>query len=188
MLSSYGREYLLPYLVFTISLDSSMVTFLSAFILMCFTVSDVDVRILVGTACLAIAVLVFWCITASWDSKQATTVGIRCSPKLTWNQGLAKITPGTVCACFWENQNSQLVEDQALCAFRWDGCWCMTEKWLCFCKHKFNLCVNSCICCENLYAWCDISTDEGPWTEDDIINLRFVSKLDDVPPGNYFLH
>ncbi|PBK68964.1 hypothetical protein ARMSODRAFT_1039908 [Armillaria solidipes] len=59
--------YSLPYAL----LMWAMVTFLSAFILMCFTGSDVDVRILVGTACLAIAVLVFWCITASWESKQS---------------------------------------------------------------------------------------------------------------------
>ncbi len=35
----------------------------------------------------------------------------------TWTQGLAKITPGTVYACFGENQKSQLVKNQALCAF-----------------------------------------------------------------------
>ncbi|KAK0237921.1 hypothetical protein EDD85DRAFT_1004952 [Armillaria nabsnona] len=66
-LETLAIMYSLPYAL----LVWAMVTFLLAFILMCFTASDVDVRTLVGTTCLAIAVLVLWCITASWDSKQS---------------------------------------------------------------------------------------------------------------------
>ncbi|PBK80241.1 hypothetical protein ARMGADRAFT_1021025 [Armillaria gallica] len=58
--------YSLPYAL----LMWAMVTFLSAFTLMCFTASDVTVRMLVGTAWLAIAVLVSWYIKASWESKE----------------------------------------------------------------------------------------------------------------------
>ncbi len=34
-----------------------------------------------------------------------------------WKQGLAKITPGTVCACCGENKSPQLDENQTLCGF-----------------------------------------------------------------------
>ncbi|KAK0452421.1 hypothetical protein EV421DRAFT_1731069 [Armillaria borealis] len=110
-LERLAMMYSLPYAL----LMWAMVTFLSAFILMCFTGSDVDVWILVGTACLAIAVLVFWCITASWESKQSDhrwyTLLSELGTKV-WRR-LSRAPS----ACFGENQKSQLVENQALCAF-----------------------------------------------------------------------
>ncbi|SJK98585.1 uncharacterized protein ARMOST_01853 [Armillaria ostoyae] len=64
-LETLAIMYSLPYALLI------MVTFLSAFSLMCFTASDVTVRMLVGTAWLAIAVLIFWCIMTSWEGKQS---------------------------------------------------------------------------------------------------------------------
>ncbi|KAK0203585.1 hypothetical protein DFS33DRAFT_1332598 [Desarmillaria ectypa] len=66
-LETLAIMYSLPYAL----LMWAMVTFLSAFSLMCFTASDVAVRMLVGTAWLAIAVLIFWCIMTSWEGKQS---------------------------------------------------------------------------------------------------------------------
>ncbi|KAK0449706.1 uncharacterized protein EV420DRAFT_1646696 [Desarmillaria tabescens] len=57
--------YSLPYALLI------MITFLSAFSLMCFTASDVAVRMLVGSAWLAVTVLIFWCITTSWEGKRS---------------------------------------------------------------------------------------------------------------------
>ncbi|KAK0480550.1 hypothetical protein IW261DRAFT_1563230 [Armillaria novae-zelandiae] len=66
-LETLAIMYSLPYAL----LVWAIMTFLSAFILMCFTTSDVDVRVFVGTACLVIAVFVFSCITALWKCKQS---------------------------------------------------------------------------------------------------------------------
>ncbi|KAK0495876.1 hypothetical protein EDD18DRAFT_221842 [Armillaria luteobubalina] len=64
-LETLAIMYSLPYAL----LMWATVTFLSAFTLMCFTASDVAVRMLVGTAWLAIAVLISWCIMTSWEGK-----------------------------------------------------------------------------------------------------------------------
>ncbi|KAK0480557.1 hypothetical protein IW261DRAFT_1335466, partial [Armillaria novae-zelandiae] len=65
-LETLAIMYSLPYAL----LMWAMLTFLSAFSLMCFTASDIAVRMLVGTAWLAVAVLVFWCIMTSWEDKK----------------------------------------------------------------------------------------------------------------------
>ncbi|KAK0192797.1 hypothetical protein F5146DRAFT_1041518 [Armillaria mellea] len=67
-LETLAIMYSLPYAL----LMWAMVTFLSAFSIMCFTASNVTVRMLVGTAWLAIAVLIFWCIMTSWEDKQSS--------------------------------------------------------------------------------------------------------------------
>ncbi|KAG7448692.1 uncharacterized protein BT62DRAFT_722057 [Guyanagaster necrorhizus] len=66
-LETLAIMYSLPYAL----LMWAMVTFLSAFSLMCFTASDIAVRMLVGTAWLAIATLILWCIMTSWKGKQS---------------------------------------------------------------------------------------------------------------------
>ncbi|KAG7448691.1 uncharacterized protein BT62DRAFT_929785 [Guyanagaster necrorhizus] len=58
--------YGLPYAL----LMWAMVSFLAAFSLMCFTASNSTVRMLVGSAWLAIGVLILWCIMTSWETKQ----------------------------------------------------------------------------------------------------------------------
>ncbi|KAK0237922.1 hypothetical protein EDD85DRAFT_832343 [Armillaria nabsnona] len=58
--------YGLPYAL----LMWAMILFLSAFSLMCFTASNLSVRMLVGSAWLAIGVLILWCIMTSWETKQ----------------------------------------------------------------------------------------------------------------------
>ncbi|KAK0452419.1 hypothetical protein EV421DRAFT_1768788 [Armillaria borealis] len=58
--------YGLPYAL----LMWAMILFLAAFSLMCFTASNLSVRMLVGSAWLAIGVLILWCIMTSWETKQ----------------------------------------------------------------------------------------------------------------------
>ncbi|SJK98588.1 uncharacterized protein ARMOST_01856 [Armillaria ostoyae] len=64
-LETLAIMYSLPYALLI------MITFLLAFSLMCFTASDVALRMLVGTVWLVIAVLVSWSIAASWEIRQS---------------------------------------------------------------------------------------------------------------------
>ncbi len=71
MLYSCGRKYLLKSVLFDVRWhESSMILFLAAFSLMCFTASNLSVRMLVGSAWLAIGILILWCIMTSWETKQ----------------------------------------------------------------------------------------------------------------------
>ncbi|KAK0192798.1 hypothetical protein F5146DRAFT_1041528 [Armillaria mellea] len=58
--------YGLPYAL----LMWAMILFLAAFSLMCFTASNLSVRMPIGSAWLAIGILILWCIMTSWETKQ----------------------------------------------------------------------------------------------------------------------
>ena len=49
-----------------------MVSFLAAFCLMCFQHSSSSARVLVSSACAAIAILIGWCVWSSWESHSET--------------------------------------------------------------------------------------------------------------------
>ena len=50
-----------------LSLSFSMISFLAAFCFMCFHDSSTATRILVGSLCAAIAILVGWCVWTIWE-------------------------------------------------------------------------------------------------------------------------
>ncbi|KAK0480597.1 hypothetical protein IW261DRAFT_1473473 [Armillaria novae-zelandiae] len=93
--------YSLPYAL----LLWAMILFLAAFSLMCFTASDLSVRMLVGSAWLVIGILVIWCVMTSWETKQPDHRWHKSSLEFLDNIW-SRLPAPTICWCIAERLSS----------------------------------------------------------------------------------